>query len=108
MCSTNPFLSFTVSCDSCQCSIPNKPAMLCFLTMVYIMVLRECEAELTLAHGCIQSVDWTTGLDYWTALSPCTCEIIKVQLRTLVICLPLEKCISSCIPLNDTCTKNGN
>ena len=28
--------------------------------------------------GCIQSVDWTTGLDYWTALSPGTCEIIEV------------------------------
>ena len=28
--------------------------------------------------GCIQSVDWTTGLDYWTALSPGTCKIIEV------------------------------
>ena len=29
--------------------------------------------------GCIQSVDWTTGLDYWTGLLDCgTCEIIEV------------------------------
>ena len=47
--------------------------------------------------GCIQLVDWTTGLDYWTALSPGTCEITAY---TSNLSTTIQKCTSSCMPFH--------
>ena len=53
------------------------------------MTLGELQENSALVLGCIYSLDWTTGMDYWTGLldSPLTPKILQIWLNlTLRLC----------------------
>ena len=98
-----------------------------FLYNIYIYIVRRAVSHFQLLFceflrhslilklftngGCIQSVDWTTGLDYWTGLLDWTTGLLdspkipwntlfseKLNVLTQLICslkfLPLPSCLS--------------